>query len=200
MPAPFRSLTREQFITELMAFAWTRRIWRVDMHHTWHPSHADYDGEACIARMGKFHVEERKFDDIAQHVSIAPDGTIWTGRDWNKTPASVGGVLNQGAFMFEAIGNFDAGHDKLDGDQLASVVAVIRAVQRRFRLPPEALLFHRDVPVTVKSCPGTSVDKAQILARVARLQLPQVTPLAQAMRRTTSARGESTGRPMAASG
>ena len=182
MPAPFRALTREQFIAELMAFGWTRRIWRIDMHHTWQPAHADYDGEPCIARMCQFHVGTRKFDDIAQHVSIAPDGLIWTGRDWNKTPASVGGVLNRGAFMFEAIGNFDAGNDRLQGEQLKSVVTVIRAVQRRFRLPPEALLFHRDVPVTAKTCPGTSVDKADILARVAKLQVAQVTPLPQVVR------------------
>ena len=183
MAAPFRPLTRDGFIAELMAFAWTRRVWRIDMHHTWYPSHADYDGEACIARMRASHVNERKFDDIAQHVTIAPDGVIWTGRDWNTTPASVGGVLNRDAFMFEAIGNFDAGHDKLRGEQLTSVVMVIRAVQRRFRLPPEALLFHRDVPVTAKSCPGTSVDKADVLRRVAKLELPQVTPLAETVRR-----------------
>jgi N-acetylmuramoyl-L-alanine amidase len=183
MPAPFRPLTRAEFVNELMTLSWTRRIWRVDMHHTFRPSHADYDGEACIERMCRFHVDDRKWDDIAQHVSIAPDGTIWTGRDWNKTPASVGGVLNQGAFMFEAIGNFDAGQDVLKGEQLQSVTHVIRAVQRRFRLPPEALLFHRDVPVTAKTCPGTSVDKADILRRVMRTQVPQVTPLAVAMRR-----------------
>ncbi len=183
MPAPFRPLDRDQFTALLLGHAWSRRIWRVDMHHTFRPTHADYDGEACIERMCRFHVDDRKWDDIAQHVSIAPDGTIWTGRDWNKTPASVGGVLNTGAFMFEAIGNFDAGHDKLEGEQLQSVVHVIRAVQRRFRLPPEALLFHRDVPVTAKTCPGTSVDKGDILRRVSRLQLPDVTPVAVAMRR-----------------
>ena len=199
MPAPFRPLTREQFIAELMAFAWTRRIWRVDMHHTWHPAHADYDGEPCIARMCQFHVETRKFDDIAQQVSIAPDGLIWTGRDWNKTPASVGGVLNRDAFMFEAIGNFDTGNDRLEGEQLKSVVTVIRAVQRRFRLPPEALLFHRDVPVTAKTCPGTSVGKDDILGRVARLQLPQVTPLPQVMRKPAG-RAMPAPRAMAASG
>lgn len=197
MPAPFRPLTCDAFIAELMSFAWTRRVWRVDMHHTFHPAHTDYDGEPCIARMCKFHVETRKWDDIAQHLSIAPDGTIWTGRDWNKTPASVGGVLNAGAFMFEAIGNFDLGHDRLEGEQLTSVAHVIRAVQRRFRLPPEALLFHRDVPLTAKTCPGTSVDKADVLARVVRLQLPMVTPLKATLRRSGLSAG--TGRPVAAS-
>ncbi len=197
MPAPFRPLTRAEFINEIMTFDWSRRVWRVDMHHTFRPTHADYDGEPCIERMCRFHVDDRKWDDIAQHVSIAPDGTIWTGRDWNKTPASVGGVLNSGAFMFEAIGNFDAGHDELKGEQLQSVTHVIRAVQRRFRLPPEALLFHRDVPVTVKTCPGTSVDKADILRRVMRLQLPQVTPVAVAMRRP-ALRGTTVGSAAAA--
>ena len=189
MPAPFRPMTRDQFIDGLLAFPWARRVWRVDMHHTFQPAHADYDGAACIARMAKFHVETRHFDDIAQHVSIAPDGTIWSGRDWNKTPASVGGVLNAGAFMFEVIGNFDAGHDRLEGEQLLSTVTVIRAVQRRFRLPPEALLFHRDVPVTEKTCPGTTVGKAQILAEVSRLHLPQIVPLARTLRRPAPASG-----------
>ena len=102
------------------------------MHHTWYPAHADYDGYATIEAMRRVHVENLRWDDIAQHVSIAPDGVIWTGRDWNTRPASVGGILNRGAFMFEMIGNFDEGYDRLDGAQLASVIFVIRAVQLRF--------------------------------------------------------------------
>ncbi len=166
MPSPFRSLSPDRFVAEVAAFSWTRRVWRVDMHHTFFPAHADYRGLDSIEAMARFHVEERGFADIAQHVSIAPDGTIWTGRDWNLTPASVGGVLNQGVFMLEMIGNFDAGHDRLEGDQLAATILVIRSVQRRFRLPPESLLFHREVPLTTKTCPGTSVEKPAILALI----------------------------------
>ena len=70
MPAPFRPLDRDDFAAELMAFAWNRRIWRVDMHHTFLPSHADYDGEPCIARMCKFHVVDRKFDDIVSFSGV----------------------------------------------------------------------------------------------------------------------------------
>jgi hypothetical protein len=164
--AAFRPLDRHQFADLVRDFAWTRKIWRVDMHHTWHPTHASYDGLGSIERMDRFHRDERGFDCIAQHVSIAPDGTIWTGRDWNKTPASVGYGMNVGVFMFEAIGNFDHGHDRLDGPQLASVIAVIEVVQARFRLPVQSLLFHREVPQTDKTCPGTSVDKGDILRRV----------------------------------
>jgi N-acetylmuramoyl-L-alanine amidase len=163
---PFRALNRRQFADQVHGFAWSRRIWRIDMHHTWLPNHGSYDGVGCIERMDRFHRVERGFDCIAQHVSIAPDGTIWTGRDWNKTPASVGYGMNEGVFMFEVIGNFDHGNDRLEGAQLASVVTVIETVQARFRLPVQALLFHHEVPQTEKTCPGSSVEKSQIMRLV----------------------------------
>jgi hypothetical protein len=167
MPAPFRCLSVPAFAAEVAAFPWTRRIWRVDMHHTWHPTHASYDGVCSIEGMATYHTRDRGFDDIAQHVSIGPDGSIWTGRDWNKDPASVGFGMNKNVFMFEAIGNFDIGFDRLTGRQLDSVIAVIGIVQRHFRLPIHALLFHREVPQTEKTCPGTSVEKVDILRLVA---------------------------------
>ena len=170
MSQPFRSLSASEFVEEIASFSWTRRVWRVDVHHTFYPAHADYRGLITIERMRDFHVGSRGFEDIAQHVTIAPDGVIWTGRDWNRTPASVGFGMNAGVFMFEMIGNFDVGHDRLEGAQLDSVITVIEAVQRRFGLPWQALLFHRDVPVTEKTCPGTSIAKLPILRRLRALR------------------------------
>ena len=86
MPAPFRPLTRDGFIAELMTFAWTRRIWRVDMHHTFHPAHADYDGEPCIARMSKFHKETRKWDDIASMYRSHPTAQSGPGVIGTRRP------------------------------------------------------------------------------------------------------------------
>ena len=156
-------MTPDEFEARVFRYAWNRPIWRVDMHHTYFPAHADYKGEETIEAMRAFHVDDRDWDDIAQHVSIAPDGTIWTGRDWNKMPASVGGDLNRDVFMFETIGNFDIGHDILEGVQLESVLRVISAVQQRFNLPAETLLFHREIPLTEKTCPGSGIDKGEIL-------------------------------------
>lgn len=170
MSQPFRSLSAPEFVEEIASFSWTRRVWRVDVHHTFYPAHADYRGLITIDRMRDFHVGSRGFEDIAQHVTIAPDGVIWTGRDWNRTPASVGFGMNAGVFMFEMIGNFDVGHDRLEGAQLDSVITVIDAVQRHFGLPWQALLFHRDVPVTEKTCPGTSIAKLPILRRLRALR------------------------------
>ncbi len=180
MPAPFQCWTPAEFLAALGAFGWARRVWRVDMHHTFIPDHArwrEIGSGSCVVGMCRSHVGERGFADIAQHVSIMPDGTIWSGRDWNMTPASIGFGMNRGVFMFEAIGNFDIGCDRLEGAQFGSVLAVIRAVQVRFDLPPQALLFHREVPQTEKSCPGTSVSKAAILSAVRGTQVAGVVPL-----------------------
>lgn len=164
-----RPLSIDAFCAEVATFAWTRRIWRVDMHHTFAPDHARWraiGSAACCVGMRRHHVVERSFEDIAQHATVAPDGLIWLGRDWNRIPASVGFGMNGGVFMFEMIGNFDIGCDVLEGAQLATTIAVIDIVQRHFGLPVHALLFHREVPQTEKTCPGTSIDKVDILRAV----------------------------------
>jgi hypothetical protein len=169
-PPPFEALSVDAFGDRVRSFAWTRRIWRVDMHHTFSPDHARWraiGSAACCHGMWRHHVLERAFEDIAQHVTIAPDGVIWTGRDWNRTPASVGYGMNGGVFMFEMIGNFDDDHDRFEGAQRAATLAVIDAVQARFDLPVHALLFHREVPQTDKTCPGTSIDKGCVLRALA---------------------------------
>ncbi len=168
---PDRSLDTADFADAIQRFPWSRKIWRVDMHHTFSPDHARWHAigsGACCAAMRRHHVDERGFDDIAQHVSIAPDGSIWSGRDWNRTPASVGFGMNVGVFMFEMIGNFDVGCDVLESAQLEATIAVIDIVQRQFTLPVQALLFHREVPQTDKTCPGIGIDKGEILRAVAR--------------------------------
>lgn len=169
MPDMFRPLTVEDFAAAVETFPWTRRIWRVDMHHTFIPDHArwrEIGSNACCDGMQRYHMRVRGFEDIAQHVTIAPDGVIWTGRDWNGTPASVGFGMNGGVFMFEMIGNFDDGHDVFEGAQRTATIAVIDIVQRRFTLPVHALLFHREVPQTDKTCPGISIDKGDVLRAV----------------------------------
>ena len=168
-PHSFRQLTREQFAQVLEQFPFTRRIDAVHMHHTWKPDHGDYTGLDTIVAMWRFHTQVKGWSDIAQHISIAPDGTIWTGRNWNRAPASAAGYNGSsvvGPFMFEIIGNFDRGHDRLRGEQLESVVAVIALVQRRFDLPIETLRFHRSM-TDQKSCPGTAVERDEILTLVA---------------------------------
>ena len=163
-------MTREQFVDALTRFRWTRRITQVHMHHTWSPARKDWNGVKTLLAMRDFHVNTNGWDDIAQHLTIAPDGTLWTGRDWNRAPASSAGFNGtrvEGPFMFETVGNFDLGHDPFDGAQRSAVLGVIVRLQLRFGLVPETLKFHRDLG-SPKTCPGSGITYSDVLAAVRR--------------------------------
>lgn len=170
MPAPFRRLTLEEFTAVLDRFPFTRRINSVHMHHTWRPNHAQYRGHESIVAMWRFHTEHNGWSDIAQHITIAPDGSIWTGRDWNRAPASAAGHNGNsraGPFMFELIGDFDVGRDDWGGEQKRVALEVIASVQKKFDLPPESLRFHNQMGP--KTCPGSAIDYPQTVEEVRAL-------------------------------
>ena len=167
MPRPFNPLSRQDFARIVDQFDWrsASRKNAIHMHHTWRPDHSQYDGLRTIEGMWRFHTQTRGWSDIAQHVSIAPDGTIWTGRDWNRSPASAVGHNSRKVFMFETIGDFDTGKDELEGEQMESVLFVSATIQERFKSFGEvALIFHNEF--SDKSCPGTAINQADFLERL----------------------------------
>ena len=171
MPKPFHQITVEQFAELLEKFPFSRAIDSVHMHHTWRPNHSQYKGVSTIEGMWEFHTKKLGWSDIAQHISIAPDGTIWTGRNWNAPPASARGFNGNskaGPFMCETIGDFDVGKDRFENPQKATVLAVIALVQKRFDLPSLTLRFHNQM--SAKSCPGSSLDRAKLIEDVAELR------------------------------
>ncbi len=168
MTQRFFPLTLDEFIDLLHRFHFTRKIDAVHMHHTWRPNHSQYRGERSIEGMWRYHTQENGWSDIAQHISIAPDGTIWTGRDWNAQPVSArgyNGTRVSGPFMFEIIGDFDGGCDPFEGAQREAVVGVIASVQERFGLAPETLRFHNFM-TDQKTCPGSAIDYRVFLEEV----------------------------------
>ena len=185
MPPPFKRLTLAEFGLLLERFPFTRRIAAVHMHHTWRPNHAQFRGHESLASMWRFHTQERHFSDIAQHLTIAPDGGLWTGRDWNAGPASASGYNGNavsGPFMFEVVGDFDRGMDVLAGPQRAATLDVIKRLLTRFGLTPETLMFHNQM--AAKSCPGTAIVRSDFLQEVR-----QHTPAAVARASRSAASG-----------
>ncbi|MGE0680431.1 MAG: caspase family protein [Candidatus Binatia bacterium] len=171
MPKPFHQLSLDEFIDLLAHFPFQRRIDAVHMHHTWRPNHSQYKGLASIEAMWWFHTQQQKWSDIAQHITIAPDGAIWTGRDWNRPPASASGHNGNslsGPFMFEMIGDFDVGKDRFEGRQREAALQVIARVQTQFSLPVESLRFHNEM--STKSCPGTSLQRSEIIDAVRQIR------------------------------
>jgi hypothetical protein len=132
------------------------------VHHTWKPSHKDFNGSNGLAlqtAMRNYHVNTRGWSDIAQHVTLLPDGTFVTGRDFASDPASIKGH-NSGAFCVEMVGNFDVGNDVFGGKQKDSMLRLARF----FFDKGKYIRFHREN--APKTCPGTSIDKATFMAEV----------------------------------
>jgi hypothetical protein len=167
MPKPFIQLTVDEFLDLLSRFNFARKINSVHMHHTFIPRQSQFRGLPTIEAMERDHREKRGFSDIAQHITIDPKGMIWSGRSWNRAPASAVGFNGNsqfGPFMFETIGDFDQGQETLAGDQKETVLTVIASVQKKFKLPPESLRFHNQM--SSKSCPGTSIRYESFLDEV----------------------------------
>ena len=121
--------------------------------------------------MWEHHTKTKRWADIAQHITIAPDGSIWTGRNWNHPPASAAGFNGNstaGPFMLQIIGDFDTGKDPFDGEQKRSVLEVIAYLQKRFGLDSRTLRFHNEM--SSKSCPGSSIDYDTVLHDLAEVR------------------------------
>jgi hypothetical protein len=180
MPKPFLELTVDQFADLVLGFPWNRTISSVHLHHTFRPNHSDFASRPpaqSIEGMFRFHTETRGFSDIAQHVTVDPTGKIWTGRNFNMPPASSTGFNGNskvGPFMIEMIGNFDVGNDRWEGAQREAAIAVVALVQKLHRLSPSAFQFHHDM--NPKSCPGTSIKRAEVLAEIeaAHARIPAI--------------------------
>lgn len=143
----------------------------VHIHATWKPTIAQFrkdGGLRLVQGMWRFHTGTQKWSDIAQHATIDPDGYIWDGRSLLQPPASSTNY-NDGdndhihPFMFEMIGDFDKGKEKLEGPQLLASVGLTRAVVDLFGSKPR---FHREMDTKGKTCPGSGIDMAWFMKLV----------------------------------
>ncbi len=164
-------LTTDQLINYCKSYNWTRKVTQLHVHHTWKPSHSDYNGSNGLQLqqgMKDYHTRtpvnggpaDGPYRDIAQHLTLLPDGRWVTGRSFNDTPVSIKD-WNTGAFAIEMLGNFDTGNDKFTGLQ-AQEMFKFCAFFVVFKLLniDEDVKFHRDNPTAGKTCPGTGIDRA----------------------------------------
>ena len=151
-------LTADQLIKELDKY----KHKELHVHHTWRPRHSDFKGsnyQAIQDGMRNYHVRTRGFADIAQHVTLFPDGKFLTGRNFGTIPASIQGY-NTGGFCVEMLGDFDKGQDKFEGKQKAAMLQLAKYFYDKGRY----IRFHREN--APKTCPGTSIDKNEFMAEV----------------------------------
>ena len=140
-------------------------------HHTWKPTHAQFNGSNHIQlqkNMKNHHVRVNGWSDIGQHITIMPDGKIVTGRPFGKTGAGIAGH-NTGGLVMEILGNFDIkgtgqfnslGYDTLTGKQKETVLAINKYFIDRYG--DKSIVFHREK--STKTCPGTGINKQSLIA------------------------------------
>ncbi|MEH7503300.1 N-acetylmuramoyl-L-alanine amidase [Neobacillus drentensis] len=157
-------------VDELLKLLKGRKYKYSQVHHTYQPDHADFDGKNHLSLqqgMRNYHMNDRGWYDIGQHVTLMPDGLFVTGRDFeddkidfDDTPAGIAGY-NTGAFMVEMLGNFDKGKDRLTGKQLDSMVKLQHYLVSECGAK---VMFHREH--APKTCPGTGIDKDEFMKLV----------------------------------
>jgi len=163
----FQTATLSEFQDLIDAYPFTRKITDIDLHHSKNPRQTAYRGSATIEAMWRNHTGKKGWEDIAQHVTIAPDGDIWLCRNFNWVPASARGFNGNrtaGPFMIVLIGDFDQGMDEMPIEQLNATLGVIHAVQRHFEMRANTVRFHRDMSAV--SCPGSNMDKDEWIERI----------------------------------
>lgn len=166
----FRILNTEQLLKELDKY----KFKQLHIHHTWKPENKDFKGNNHIAMqqgMYNYHTKNLGWQNIGQHVTLFPDGKWVTGRPFNITPASIKG-WNTGAFAVEMVGNFDIGNDKLKGNQLNSILQLMKYFINKYG--ENSIKFHREGPGVTKTCPGTSLNKANMIKRAKNLEVGKV--------------------------
>lgn len=126
----------------------TRKIAAVHVHHTWRPRRQDFRGLATVEALRKFHIEQNGWSDLAQHLTIDPQGGLWTGRNWNLAPASAtghNGTAGEGPFMIEMVGDFDAGQDPFDGEPRTAAFETVAHLVHAFGLQDADVKFHNQL-------------------------------------------------------
>ena len=163
----FKILTTDELIEYIKNFKFTRKFSEFQIHHCWKPEHKDFKGNNGIQlqeAMRNYHVNNLGWSDVGQHLTLLPDGKFVTGRDFNKIPASITGRNSLCFLAIEMIGNFDSGHDKLEGEQLNSILKLVNWGINYFNLGTKGIVFHNEY--ASKSCPGTGIDKKWFVDKV----------------------------------
>ena len=155
----------------------SRTVNKLQIHHTGSPSYSNFyksgggheDELVRQNNMKSFHVNSRGMSDIAQQLTIFPNGKIVTGRSFNSNPAGISG-WNSGAVCIEIYGNFDKGQDSMTEEQKRAVIGVYGELCKKFKLTPSTTTIRPHAWFTSsgtylgdyypsksrKSCPGTA--------------------------------------------
>jgi hypothetical protein len=97
---------------------------------------------------------DRKWTDIPYHFLIAPDGTIYEGRDVFTAGETATEYDPSGHLLITCLGNLE--EQELRPEQLQSLIKLIAYTSKKYHLPTETLSTHRDQSKQT-TCPGKNL-------------------------------------------
>ncbi|MCP1357743.1 peptidoglycan-binding protein [Aneurinibacillus migulanus] len=183
----FILMNRSEFKNWLYNSKFTRRITLIQNHHTWLPCYKQFKGNNHFEMangMRNSHLK-RGFSDIAQNLTIYPDGKIMVCRPFNTAPAGIKGANSTG-ICIENIGDFDIGGDTMLPEHRESILFVNAILAIRFGLPinTNSIVYHhwydlntgqrRDGKGATKTCPGTAFFGGNTVAAASKYFIPLV--------------------------
>jgi hypothetical protein len=176
----FILLNITEFSDWLKVLKMNRQIILIQQHHTWSPSYKQFNGSnqfQMVKGMKEYHLSVG-FSDIAQNITIFPNGDIMICRPFDIAPAGIKGANSYG-ICIENVGNFDKGMDIMTETQKNSILVVTALLCKKFNLVPstDSIVYHHWYDLntgertngkygSVKSCPsenffdGNTVESA----------------------------------------
>lgn len=179
MDGKFVLMTREEFGDWILNQKFTRKVAKVQQHHTYQPSYKQFNGSnhfALMKGMEEYHVSGMKWSMISQQLTTFPDGKVAVGRPFDIAPEGSFGLQNKeamhkieaDAIAIENLGNFDDNH--MTAEQKETIVTVTALLMMKYGLAPsiDSITYHHWWDINsgervldsshghaVKTCPGT---------------------------------------------
>lgn len=166
----FKKFTIEEFEAWIASAKVARTVRTVQQHHTYKPNYASFKGNNHFdlqKSMKNYHVHKNGWQDIGQHFTTYPDGTIVTGRSLEKSPACIYG-FNSNSICIEHLGDFDTGGDDMTAAHKDTAVRMTAAICKKFSIAvnTDKIVYHHWFSLSTgkrnngtggnKSCPGTA--------------------------------------------
>ncbi|HLF46585.1 MAG TPA: peptidoglycan recognition family protein [Chitinophagaceae bacterium] len=99
---------------------------------------------------------DRNWVDIPYHFLIAPDGSIYEGRDVFTVGETATEYDPTGHLLISCLGNLE--EQEVTEPQLSSLIKLISYCSKKYKLPIETLASHKDYS-SKTTCPGKNLYK-----------------------------------------
>ncbi len=188
-PAEFGPWLKQQQVS--------RAVSVIQIHHTWLPNYSNFNGSNHFEKLQGMKASHlaRGFSDIAQNLTIFPDGKIAVCRPLNVVPAGIYGQNSKG-ICIENLGDFDSGRDQMTAEHKDAILQASAHLCNKFGLLPDtnSIVYHHwfDLKTgqrtngsgNTKSCPGTAFFGGNTVSAAQQNFIPMVSSILDSIRRS----------------